>query len=1032
MAVIACVNASEIRLRNERIATPDKVALPSGAAAAKSLELPHSGLFLIQFTGAPRSEWLQQLRALGVSMVQYVPDNAFVARASGVRVKDLQQLQFVRWTGPFKPEHKLHGKVASQKQGLGEVEVSILLAQDSTAQQLGAARGLLKRIGSQSSMRFGHVWRGALNATLIAKLAESDAVLWVEAAPKMKLVDETASKIVGGDSGGHATWTQALGYDGSGVAISVADSGLHMGDIASMHPDLFGRVDALFFYGELEDASDEHGHGTHCAGIVAGNGATGELDDYGALWGLGVAPGAHIIAQRMFDAEGGYQAPPSFQALTTDAMGAGAEIGSNSWGDDTQGRYDISAAEFDALVRDGNAAVIGDQGYILEFSAGNAGPGQQTIGSPAVAKNVIATGASQNDRFDYFLYEEGREAMADFSSRGPAEDGRIKPDLVAPGTWISSLRSAFANDEYAWGDISQNYMFQGGTSQAGPHAAGAAAVFVQYFRETHTNATPSPALVKAALINSAWDMDDSVEAGPTPNMDEGWGRIDLQTLLDPARSYDYVDQSVKLATSQTFERRVVVMDVNQPLVITLAYTDVPGFPGALVALVNDLDLEVVAPDGQIFHGNQFDEGESIAGAPAYDNLNNVEGIYISYPQLGEYTVRVVARNVVQDARSDSAEIDQDFALVVSALMPAPGEGVVLFDRTAYTVPSRMNLKVIDVDLGAQQTVNITLKSATEPDGFAVTLKVSQFPGTFTGSVATATGTAVNDGVLQFAHGDFIRAEYFDTSAGILRTANALGDLQPPVISGVTTENQFGQALVVWQTDEPATSLVRFNTNSTLNRSATNTALVLDHALELTNLVIGATYQFAVISTDAAGNTATNNSGGTNFVFVAPTAATVLLVNAFTEPDPETGGDDPPLPITTYTDALQAAGVSFDVLHVTNSSSTPTFLRLLPYKVVIWRINDSFNVQGDTLSAQQQGVITQYLNAGGSFFMASMEILSRLGASSFTTNVFRVARFTPNTEIFEPCADCDEDHTVQEIEGEFGDQIGHGVQVALDY
>src|SRR5205085_5493695 len=179
------------------------------------------------------------------------------------------------------------------------------------------------------------------------------------------------------------------------------------------------------------------------------------------------------------------------------------------------------------LVRDADGLAFGDQPYILEFSAGNAGPAPQTIGSPAVAKNVIATGASQNNRPDLFIYGDGEDAMADFSSRGPCEDGRIKPDVVAPGTWIASLKSAAATDENAWAPIDNFYLFMGGTSQAGPHVSGAAAVFVQYYRSTITNATPSPALVKAALINSAVDLDDEFGTDPTPNMDEGWGRIDL-------------------------------------------------------------------------------------------------------------------------------------------------------------------------------------------------------------------------------------------------------------------------------------------------------------------------------------------------------------------------------------------------------------------------------------------------------------------------------------------------------------------------
>ena len=270
-----------------------------------------------------------------------------------------------------------------------------------------------------------------------------------------------------------------------------------------MHPDLAGRANTFFYYGNLTDASDEHGHGTHVAGIVAGNGATGETDESGALYGLGVAPGANVIAQRIFDGEGNFEAPPSYETLTHDAVRAGADIGSNSWGDDTQGRYDISAAEFDELVRDADGLAPGDQPYILEFSAGNAGPATQTIGSPAVAKNVIATAASDNDRPDFFIYGDGIDVIADFSSRGPCEDGRIKPDITAPGTWISSLRSVFGNDDFAWAVISDNYIYEGGTSQAGPHVSGAAAVFVQYYRYSYGGRTPSPALVKAALINSA-------------------------------------------------------------------------------------------------------------------------------------------------------------------------------------------------------------------------------------------------------------------------------------------------------------------------------------------------------------------------------------------------------------------------------------------------------------------------------------------------------------------------------------------------
>jgi hypothetical protein len=861
-------------------------------------------------------------------------------------------------------------------------------------------------------------------------LAESPAVLWIEPAPNIKLYDEISSKIVGGDCGGYATCTQVLGFDGAGVRVAVADSGLDTGRTNDMHPDLAGRVAAFFYYGNLTDASDEHSHGTHVAGIIAGNGAVGEADESGALYGLGVAPGATIIAQRMFDGAGTFEAPDSFEALTHDAVRAGADIGSNSWGDDTQGRYDVSAAEFDALVRDADLEHVGDQQYFLEFSAGNAGPGIQTIGSPAVAKNVLATGASQNNRYDFLIYDEGQEAMADFSSRGPAEDGRIKPDVVAPGTWIASLRSEYADDDNAWLPISDDYMYQGGTSQAGPHVSGAAAVFIQYYVDTYAIGKPSPALIKAALISCAVDMEDEAGTAPTPNMDEGWGRVDLTEIIGAEQTHDFVDQSSPLAADQTYERQIIISSSDQPFKVTLVYTDYPGFPAVLPALVNDLDLEVIAPDGRVYRGNQFDVGESVPDAPANDNLNNVECVRISAPFAGEYRVRVIARNVAQDSVSETANVvDQDFALVISGNILPPEAGVLLLDRSAYRAPSQINIKLYDADLMGQSTAAVVLRSATETNGVPLLLRLQPASGAFTGSVATALGPAVNDNRLQIAHGDWIRVEYFDVIDNLSRFANATADLRPPVISQVSNTNRFGQTVVSWITDEPANAVVRFNTNSSLVRTATNYVITTTHAVELTNLVVGRTYYFSVESTDVAGNTSTTNNNGVPYTFVAQPTATVLLVNNYI---PDSSGESDFIPVTTYTAALQQIRVSYDTWNATSDGAAlPGFATLRPYPLVIWRINDSFHRSNDSIPSAQQNAIQQYINSGGAFFMASMEILSRLGPVPFRTNVFFCQTFVPN-DLFGGCVNCDEDAGVATIEGETADPISRNVLVTLDY
>ena len=1004
-----------IRLRNERIATSSPTR---PAVSAQALEPAVSGLYLIQFEGVTQPAWRDFLRTSGVDLLRFVPENAFIVRLNQVRLSQLRALPFVRWVGPYRPEHKLHASLRSFALGATTnpvAAVKILLAPGTAPVAAVQVRRSLRTWQSETRWRFGAVLQGEVDATQLAALAQSPFVLWIEPAPRPKLLDEVAAKIVGGanPTSGHPTATQALGFDGRGVVVSIADSGINNGDAATMHPDLAGRVDAFLFYGKLTDAADEHGHGTHVSGIVAGNGATGETDDNGYLYGLGVASGAHLIAQRIFDGAGGFEPPDSNEVLTHDAVRAGAVIGSNSWGDDTQGRYDLSAAEFDALVRDADAETPGDQPYILEFSAGNAGPGTQTMGSPAVAKNVIATGASENDRLDLYIYDSGIDALADFSSRGPCEDGRIKPDVVAPGTWIASLQSASAPDSNAWMPISPNYQYQGGTSQAGPHVSGAAAVFVQYYRETHTNAMPSPALVKAALINCAVDMDDASGTGPTPNLDEGWGRVDLTRIIGSPRRYDYVDQTVSLATAQVYERRVVVASRDEPLKITLVYTDPPGLPAAIPALVNDLDLEVVSPDGTLYRGNQFEAGESAPNAPAADNINNVEAMHLRAPLPGEYVIRVRARNVVEPARADSAGVDQDFALVTSGDLPLPGVGILILDRAAYRAPDRIQLKLIDFDLSQSASVSVLVTSTTETNGETIVLQPVGRAGVFTGSVATVTGPAIPDGKLQIANGDVIEARYQDAAPASVRVVAARADLLPPVIAGVAVTNQFGKAMITWNTDEPANSLVRFGTNSILSSGSSNLNWVTEHEITLENLTEGATYWFAVVSTDEAGNPTTNDNNGAFYSFVVAPVATVLLVDAY-ESDLTT--ED--IPVTVYTEALDQTGVRYDVWSVSQLGRSPGTNDLQPYRVVMWRVTDSvYSVA--TLTSAQQAAIQAYVNRGGSFFLSSMEVLTRLGAVSFSTNVLHVLSFS-------------EDAGVPSIVGLEQDPVTSGVNMVLDY
>lgn len=1000
-----------IHLRNERIVTTAP-ASTWGMAQPQSLELPVSGLYLVQCEDEVTPALRAVLQTRGAVLLHYVPDDTFLVRLDRISLREFRSQPGIRWIGEYQSEYKIEKELVA-KAGTNLVSIQMLLSSDSDRVAWAKVGRRLGRSLRMSRTSLGTVLRGNIPLNQVNELAQSPWVLWIEPAPTMRLFDEVASEIVEGGQEGPGTAIHHLGFDGRGVVVAVADSGLDSGDAKTMHPDLAGRVDAMLYYGRLLDGSDENSHGTHVAGIVAGNGSTGEADENGFLYGIGTAPGARLVTQRIFDGAGGFEAPPSNETLTRHAVRNGAVIGSNSWGDDTQGRYDISAAEFDALVRDADALTAGYQPYILEFSAGNAGPGRQTIGSPAVAKNVIATGASQNDRLDLWIYGDGPDTMADFSSRGPCEDGRIKPDVVAPGTWIASLQSSAATDENAWLAISANYQYQGGTSQAGPHVSGLAAVFVQYYKETHGGQIPSPALVKAALINSAVDLLDESGTEPVPNMDEGWGRVDLSELIGAPRRYEFLDQTVKLATGQVYEQRLIVSP-NEPLKITLAYTDVPGLPAALPALVNNLDLEVVGPNGELYRGNQFVDGESGLNPAASDMLNNVEAVHLLEPPVGEYLVRVRGRNVVQDALTNTPAIDQDFALVISGDIPLPGAGILILNKSAYRAPDSLQIRLIDFDLVGRAEVSVQVSSSTESNSFTSILRAQGIAGVFTGVVATATGPVQVDEILQVNHGDQIQVAYQDASPQTLQTVVAQVDLVAPIITNVAVTNRFGRTTVLWSTDESSIGRVIYGTNPPSLLESSHNRFFKEHQLTLTNLVSGATYYFLIVAADGAGNSATNNNGGQYFRFVAPTTASVLLVDGYID----TFFEVPPL--SGYTDALDQSGINYEVWDIAQLEKSPTFQDLSPFRAVIWRVPEF--VLADTFSSSEQAALTNYLAAGGGLLIASMEILSRLdaeGYSSVRTNILKVASYQ-------------EDAGVSAIYGAENDPIGRGLNLSLDY
>lgn len=618
-------------------------------------------LRLVQLIGPAKQDWLSDMAAVGVRVLQYYPSHAFLVWADGLQVQQLSTMPHTRWLGDFQPAYKLgdHLDLAA----LSEPTTVIYVDAGDAPSTVGALASLGTVLSDRKAQPDGALRRAKvlLDATGVQAAARLTEVLWMAPAPPgVQLEDEMSSQIVAGNypagvpEVGYFQHLTDLGYDGSGVTWAIVDTGVDYD-----HPDLGSRITGGFSVPGTacntppgnDCSSGSRGHGTHVAGIVGADASAGFADGNGFLYGLGVAPEVNFFAVNIF----GSDFP--FEDFTKETVLAGASGSNNSWttGEGTAHGYQDSERTYDFIVRDGNFDTPAHEPHIVVFSAGNSGSGSMTLTAPKEAKNVIVTGGTQNYRTTSNI-----DAMYNSSSRGPAVDGRYVPTIVAPGQTIAST----ANDgggscSNGIGGTNGLYAFCTGTSMASPQTAGALALATQWWNDLH-GVDPSPAMAKSLLVISSVDITGA--ADPVPNFDEGWGRIQVTDLIAPAVERIYVDQTHVFDDSgETWVLNTTVADPSEPLKVSVAWTDAPGALGANPALVNDLDLEVVV-DGTTYLGNDFSGGVSTTGGTS-DVLNNLENVFVPGAS-GSVTVTVRATNLAGDGIPSQGDVtDQDFALI---------------------------------------------------------------------------------------------------------------------------------------------------------------------------------------------------------------------------------------------------------------------------------------------------------------------------------------------------------------------------------
>ncbi|OGP04366.1 MAG: hypothetical protein A2Z91_00125 [Deltaproteobacteria bacterium GWA2_38_16] len=705
-------SSGNLYFKNSIIETEKISALAQDWASHETLEATirpakSSSYYIVQFEGISGSAFRKQLQKIS-DVKRYVPDNGFIIKLKGTAL-DLERLNHLQWYSHYGSYLKVEKTLLNLSKD-SQVTLNIHLFSDEDSERVQKEVLALPIQVLETSRT---LMKAQAPGSVLSKIAAVEGVEWIQKAkePKLGIIKvenvgqvEVQRRNDFDQFDGYATGSKVLNADalysagirGQSEKIAITDTGLDRGRLDSLPRDLAGRVDKTYSLGRpsVGQWDDPVGHGTHVAGLALGNGALSQ----GAV--RGVAYEARLIFQSVFrwisqrgKVEKGMVLPTAVDKLFEISYNDGARVHSNSWQYDTgAGQYDVQSSLVDEFVWN-------HPDFVPVFAAGNSGMDLDgdglidpaSIAVPSTAKNCISVGASENfmlrggiqapwsilgttgsdspasiwggEPIASDLPSDSLNGIAAFSSRGPTEDGRIKPDIVAPGTNNLSLKSKAdeVDENESWGTFNDNYIFMGGTSMSTPLVAGAVALVRQYYEQVEKRNFISSALVKATLINGAQDLfpgqfQNFKEIETTrPNMQEGFGRVDLGASLLPSlprvrRSIDDT-QGVGEGEERTYSLKVT--HPQEALRVTLVYSDYPSSPSVVRALVNDLDVTIQDASGKVFFPNGLSEA---------DRLNNVENIDLDTVRAGTYTVRVRGVSVPVGQENSGK---QPFALVIS-------------------------------------------------------------------------------------------------------------------------------------------------------------------------------------------------------------------------------------------------------------------------------------------------------------------------------------------------------------------------------
>jgi hypothetical protein len=611
--------------------------------------------YIAQFRPLPSSADQRAFARQGVRLLASLGGNAYLASAQVKNLHRLSALPGFRWAGAFQAADKVDpalrdGRAPAYARVSGGEGLTVQVHADES---LATAVALAKRHGGQV---IGAV-PSIPSVTAVFPVGSADALAAEDAVQYVAPIDAPLGEHNDGAiTAVNATplFTAPYNLDGTGVTVLVYDSGL------AAHSDYNGRIVQT----DTDAGIRTSDHSSHVAGTVLGDGSNSTGNDSAGnpnngtanQW-RGFAPAASLATY----ASGGnnrstdvlYDDPGGMNGNFTTAINAGVDLATMSLGNNTGsngfactqlGDYTNTSILIDQIV----GGSISNQELIWFESAGNernqacAGTtGYSTISSPAPAKNSIVVGAiNSNDN-----------SMTGFSSWGPTDDGRLRPDLTGPGcqtTGDNTITSTGFDDSTSGannngfldaGETINSYIGMCGTSMATPALAGIGTLLVQQWRATYGAGTrPLPHAMKAVLAHTAADLGT---AGPDYSF--GYGQPNAQSAADLVRAGNLI-QTDTVANGATDTWYFTTDGTSAPRV-TMAWSDPAAARNSATQLVNDVDLVVTRPDGTVHRPQVLDPANPAnASTEGDDNLNVMEMV-LGQAQAGTWKVEVVGSSV---------------------------------------------------------------------------------------------------------------------------------------------------------------------------------------------------------------------------------------------------------------------------------------------------------------------------------------------------------------------------------------------------